>query len=296
MTESGQGQSQELMAAETAADGIRKGLPVPARDSWTEWKDRCAIGLCTGPVQNELRSFAAVHFTLYLRRYAYRTNSSFVQADLAEGEAWHLFETHLAVRNTRQGKRYKEWLFARMPGTERDDLESLAGGAALIIRDAAREHLRREYTSTDFISLNSPVQGADSAGLTLEDLLPGTMDPVDEVATREFERLAVEHAKDLIADMSRRDKIALLAKELGISLAHPEVEKAAGCRKSVLNESYQSFILGTAEKMKETYSKDDPASVRMLTLLTLREIKDLVRIWAGSSAESGRLLSIAEAS
>jgi hypothetical protein len=182
-----------------------------------------------------------------------------------------------------------------MPGTERDDAQCLAGGAALIIRDVARDHLRREYTASGIISLNSPIQGMDSAGLTFEDLLPGTMDTADEVANREFQRLAVEHAKAFITDMSRREKIAFLAKDLGISLAHSEVEKAAGCRKSVLNESYQNFILGIARKMKKMYSTDDPASVRVLTLLTLREITGHVRTWADSSVELERLFSIAEA-
>lgn len=296
MTGSAQGQPLELMAVEGKADEVRKGLPIPAKDSWTEWKDRCAIGLCTAPVQNELRNFAAVHFTLYLRRYSYRTNALGRQPDLAEGDPWHLFETYLAVRNTRQGKKYKEWLFARLPGTERDDLEALAGGAALLMRDVAREHLRREYATAEMVSLNSPMGGLDESGLTLEELLPGAINPVDEVATREFERLAAQHAQEFFAQMGPREKIAFLAKDLGISLAHGEVEKAAGCRKSVLNESYQAFIVNAAGEMKERYSSEDSESVRVLTLMTLQEIKDCARKWGRSSAEFSVFFSIAEAS
>lgn len=295
MTEPGQGKAQEPLTTPIVADGARKGLPVPALDSWTEWKDRCAIGLCTGPVQNELRSFAAIHFTLYLRRYSFKTNTLNEQSALVDGDPWHLFETYLAVRNTRQGKKYKEWLFARLPGAERNDLEALAGGAALLMRDVAREHLRREYASSDMISLNSPVSGLDESGVTLEDLLPGAIDPVDEVVTREFERLAAGHAQEFFAQMGPREKVAFLAKDLGISLAHGEVEKAAGCRKSVLNESYQAFILNAASEMRKLYSSEDSESVRVLTLMTLQEIKGCARKWARSSAEVSGFFSIAEA-
>ena len=296
MTEPVQWQQQGMTAAEVTVGGVRNVLPVPAKDSWLEWKDRCAIGLCTGPVQSELRNFAEIHFTLYLRRYAYRTNSLCEQTDLAGGDAWHLFETYLTVRNTRQGKKYKDWLFDRMPGTERDDLEALAGGAALLMRDAAREHLRREYASSDMVSLNSPRGGPDETGLTLEDLLPGAIDPIDEVATREFKRLATMHAQEFFTKMNLREKVAFLAKDIGISLAHREVEKAAGCRKSVLNQSYQDFILNTARWMKKNYSTEDSEAVKVLTLMTLQEVKEIVRKWAGSSADISRFFSIAEAS
>jgi hypothetical protein len=296
MTESGQGQSQLMTTAEVANGEARKGLPVPGKDSWTEWKDRCAIGLCTGPIQSELRSFAALHFNLYLQRYSYRTNTQGGQTDLADGDPWHLFETHLAVRNTRQGKKYKEWLFARLPGADQGAVEALAGGAALLMRDVAREHLRRECAPSGMISLNSPMSGMDESGVTLEDLLPGTIDPVDEVATREFERLAAEHAKEFFAGMGPRERVAILAKDLGISLAHSEVQKAAGCRKSVLSETYQAFILNAAGEMKTRYSTEDAESVRVLTLMTLQEIKGCVRSWARASTDLGIFFSIAEAS
>ena len=284
------------MSAKSAANGgVRNGLPLPAKNSWTEWRDRCALGLCNGPIQNELRGFAAVHFTLYLQRYSYKTNTQRGQSDLADGDPWHLFETYLAVRNTRQGKKYKEWLFARLPGAEQGDREALAGGAALLMRDVAREHLRREYAPCDMISLNSPMGGLNESGMTLEDLLPGSIDPVDEVATREFEMLATRHAQELFAEMGSRERVAFLAKDLGISLAHGEVEKAAGCRKSVLNESYQDFILNAAREMKERYSTEDVESVRVLTVMILQEVKGCVRKWARSTTDLSIFFSIAEA-
>ena len=208
-----------------------------------------------------------------------------------DGDAWHLFETHLAVRNTRQGKKYKEWLFARLPGSEYGDLEALAGGAALLMRDVAREHLRCEYAPSNTISMDSPVYGSGDVGLLLGDLLPGSIDPSDEVARREFERMAADQARAMFHKMEQRVRVVFLAKELGISLAHAEVEKAAGCRKSALSESYQAFIVKAADEIKERFSDEDTESVRLLTVMILQELKVCAREWARTSAELGPLLS-----
>ena len=296
MAEAGQGQEQDSLAGETAATEIHRGLPVPSTESWTEWKNRCAVALCDAPVQNELRDFAAVHFALYLRRYSFKASASDGQPIRFDGDPWHLFETHLAVRNTRRGKKYKEWLFSRLPGVEQGDREALAGGAALLMRDVAREHLRQEYAPSNTISLNALLCGGDEARISLEDLLPGAIDPCDEVALREFAQLAADDAKEFFGKMGQREKVAFLAKDLGISLAHAEIEKAAGCRKSVLSTSYQAAILSAAEELKERYSAEDPASVRALILMTLQEIRNCARTWARSSAELGTLFSAAEAS
>jgi hypothetical protein len=295
MSEARQGREHEPAAAEDTASGVGDALPVPAKNSWMEWKDRCAIGLCTRAVQNELGNFAGIHFKRYLRRYAYRTNLRNEQIDLNRGDAWHLFETYLTVRNTRQGKKYKDWLYARSSGTEQMDLKVLAGGASLLIRDVAREHLRREYSPSSMISLNSPVDGLDETRLTLEDLLPGAIDPVDEVAKREFEQLATQHAQEFFAAMNRRERIAVLAKIVGISLANREVEKAAGCRKSVLSQSYRKFILNAAARMNKYYSTEDTEAVKVLTLMTLQAVKEVVKTWAGSSSGVSRFLSTTEA-
>lgn len=164
------------------------------------------------------------------------------------------------------------------------------------MRDVAREHLRREYAPSNMISLNSPVSGLDErTDLTLEDLLPGTIDPRDEVATREFKHLATRHAQEFFVEMNQREKIAFLAKDLGISLAHREMEKAAGCRKSVLSQAYRDFILNIAGRIKKYYSTEDSDAVKMLTLMTLNEVKEMVRTWAGSSNNLRRFFSIAEA-
>lgn len=267
----------------------------PSLGSWLEWKERCAAGLCSPEVQSELCGFAAVHFARYVRRYVYRTNVRPEGVCVPEKDAWHLFEAHLAVRSGRRGKRYKDWLFDRTGGCRPGSVDTVAGGAALLMRDVVREHLRREYQPAGVVSLQAPLGRSLGPQLTLEDLLPGEIDPADEVARREFEQLAESHAGDWMAGMDRRERVAWLAKGAGLSLAHPAVEKAAGCRKSVLNDVYHNLIRRVVRQMEEDYADDDPGAVRVLTLMTLAELSRRVRLWGGSITECAALLSLAEA-
>ena len=265
-------------------------------ESFLEWKARCAMGLCSVAVQGELCEFGGLHFARYVRRYAHRTNTPCEGSILAGRDAWHLYETYLTVRSNREGKRYKDWLFDRCVGMGESEVEAVVGGAVLLMRDVVRDHLRRECAPARMLSLQSPLGSPEESGLTLEDMLPGNIDPVDEVAGRELERLASMHAEELMARMELRDKVAVLAKNLGLSLAHPAVEKAAGCRKSVLNECYKNFITQTARWLKASYKEDDPDTVRILTLLTLKELGTCLRTWGRTSAQCSSLLAAVEAS
>ena len=212
-----------------------------------------------------------------------------------ERDAWHLFEVHLAVRGDRQGKRYKDWLFDRAGGLEAVGVEAVAGGAAVLMRDVVREHLRRECHPAGVLSLHAPLGTGMETGLTLEDLLPGGVDPAEAAALREFEELASAHANSLMSDMGRRERVALLAKDVGLSLAHPAVEKVAGCRKSALNSTYQEMITRVARRVRMEHPDDDVEAVRVLTVMTLSELRRRTRLWGEADRDGAALLAVAEA-
>jgi hypothetical protein len=161
-------------------------------------------------------------------------------------------------------------------------LDALVGGAVVLIRDVAREHLRREKAPSWIVSLQAPIPGVPQVTLTLEDLLPGTVDPAEEAAVREFERLSRVHAHAFFQAMERRERVALLAKELGLSLASPLVEEVAGCRKSALNDAYFTFFKRVAADLKTQYAEDDENSLRILAEMTFRGINDMVWEWGAS--------------
>ena len=110
---------------------------------WVEWKELCAADLCSDTARQALREFAFLRFRKFAYQYAHRTNTGGTGALVPDaGDAWHLFETHLAVKTTKQGKRYKDWLFDRVRSTKDPPLDVVQGGASLMMRDVVRERHR----------------------------------------------------------------------------------------------------------------------------------------------------------
>jgi len=264
----------------TARDGTGSA-GAAALKAWTEWRKRCALALCSRAAQAGLEAFAGVRFRALLRKCGGPATAC---AAPAARDAWHLFETHLTVRSTAGGKRYKDWLFARVPrgGSAQDSVDAVQGGAWLLMRDVVREHLRREIAPPNTVSLQAPLQPGDATPLTLEDLLPGEDDPARCVERREYESLARQHAEELFADLTDRERVAILAKTLNLSLAHKAVVRAAGCGKSALNDAFRAFLQAVAARLRARYADDEAESVLRLTLLTLAELKGRAFLWGKS--------------
>jgi hypothetical protein len=195
-------------------------------------------------------------------------------------DAWHLLETHFVVATTREGKRYKDWLFARGDGEDSKILhQAIEGGATLIMRDVVREYLRREYSPPFVVSLNMPVS-REEVHFTLEDLLPAQADPACEVEIRELGRLARSHAKMFLAEMTRRERVALLGRHLGLSVAHRALEQAAACGKSALSAALREFVLHVAGRLRSEYPDDDACCIRVLLGMVIERVRDYVVEWA----------------
>ncbi len=263
-------------------------------EHWSQWKHRCALGLCADDTQHVLRKFAGIHFSRYLSRYANRTNAPNMRHMLSDTDAWHLFETYLAVNSSRGGKRYKDWLFARAANEANKDA-AVTAGAVLMMRDVVRAHLRREYSADLMVSLSQPLEGVGSP-FTVEDLLPGMLDPLDEIAERECAALARTQAQGFLQTMDHRERIAVLAKKRGMSLAHPAVCAAADCGKSVLHESFHAAARRLVTMLKETFKSEEPESVKMLVLMTFEEVSGLVLAWAASGDACATVHELAEVS
>ncbi|MBM4143796.1 MAG: hypothetical protein FJ225_09440 [Lentisphaerae bacterium] len=257
--------------------------------AWDEWRRMCALGRCRAETQRRLQAFAAARFHRMARAcLAARAGSGALPLPR---DVWHLFETHLVVRGSRRGKRYKEWLFARVAPDAPRRREAIEGGASLIMRDVVREYVRKELAPAGAVSLDEPLGGA-AGDLTLRDMLPDAADPVGEAARREYETLSRAHAEDLFGAMPTRTRVAVLARSLGLSLEHAEVQKAAGCRKSMLHDRFSRFLAQAARRLRERYPADDRQSLLSLTLMTVEQVKELVLRWAESERVCLRLLAM----
>lgn len=247
---------------------------------WIEWKRFCALGLCSEQVQEQLREFACSRFRKFVRQYFDRTGCTDARPlDHDERDAWHLFEAHLVVKATKRGKCYKDWLFARAQCSNDPALDVIQGGATLIMRDVVREFLKQHVQPWNVISMDRPLVSGGDDSLTLHDLLPCVVDPSSEAAMREYEQLATDRGNRVFCDMTRRERVAVLAKATGVSLSHKAVLRAAGSRKSVLNTVYHALMENLASAIKLDFPDDDSASVLALTLMVVDEVKGRVLEW-----------------
>ena len=249
---------------------------------WLAWREKCAAALCAQEAQAAFFSFAQSRFARYLTFYRKATNVGSAQALLPEPfQSWHLFETYLAIRNTREGKAYKQWLFAHAEGAE-DLLKALEAGASLLMRDVVREHLRREYSSRRMVSLNQPIATATGETVTLDELLPGPSDGLHPVDQKELAALAARESSEICRTMPLREKIALLAHGLGLSLADPAVLSAADCRKSVLNTAYHKALVHTATHIRRAFPRESRDVQALLSIEALKVVIKSILTWGKS--------------
>ncbi|OGV43528.1 MAG: hypothetical protein A2X46_07785 [Lentisphaerae bacterium GWF2_57_35] len=185
----------------------------------------------------------------------------------------HRLETSMVINRNGHGKAYKDWLFARAHGDRAH--EALESGTVLLVRDVVRDYLRREHSPVFMISLNDAAT-PNANGLTIEDLLPCDSDPSAEASMRELEQLAERHAQRWAGELGHRERVALLAREMGLSLAHPEVERTAGCRKSVLNDAHRKLCERVATDLKKKHENEDRQALQILTIRALEALSTLI--------------------
>jgi hypothetical protein len=257
---------------------------------WLEWKRKCALARCSARVREALTAFVSRRFTAGLGRFAARL------AAPEPADAWHRFETHLALATTRAGKQYKRWLLDRAETAGGEALPAVEAGASLILKSVALEYLRQETPDRDTASLDQPLCDGWGHPLTLADLLPSPLpDPAHAAARREaFERGEALAAREL-ERMTRRERVALAAKALGVPLAHPAVCAAAGCGKSQAHAILQQWLLCLGEAVRrDRGAVGDEVAARELALAALSRLEDDCLRWAKSEKNCANLFIAVE--
>ncbi len=262
--------------------------------AWQEWKERCAANLCGKPARQVLHGFAHARFLKFYPRSVPFHTSTVQQCAVTAPDAWHLFETYLATSHTRQGKCYKDWLFARVATSRDNPLDVIQGGATLIMRSVVRRHVHDEFSPKGHVSLQTVVSERGGQTLTLEDLLGTDLNPADAAAEAEYDRLAEAHAAEFFDEMPGHERVMLLAKAAGISLASAAVVSAAGRGKSALCATYHRFMRRIALSMVEKYPGEEKSAVMHLTQLTLHKIKKRTISWGKAEKRCAGFFIVAE--
>lgn len=241
-----------------------------SEDDWREWGRACAVERCAQPHAYALCQFGLSRFMKCLERYAVQFNASremereefFAHTE----KAWLLLETHAQVKSNRQGKQYKAWLFARADMVPEDWLSMMESGASLLMRDAVRGYLRREYKRYGNHSYKVS-SGFARGAVPLSDLLPNHASLVSHGAVpgRAAYELgdAAQHAvQKLWPALDRSDLIIIWARQLGCRFNDPDLQELVGVGKSRLHTLYKEILERICRQVNELFA-DDTAGFRL---------------------------------
>lgn len=248
---------------------------------WQEWRSRCAALRCAADTQAALREFAARRFLRYARA---ALGEHDVQPQIPAPEAcWHLLESELAAGRLRSGKRYKEWLFARLEGSRDAPIDVIQGGASLLMRTVVRNWALREARQRRSCALEAPV-GGHGSGLTLADLLPAA---ANDPEGAELDRLAAAEARRLFENLPEKTRRIVLAKQLGLPLYGPNLLAQLGASRSGVSVTWRSVFQTLARQVAANYPQEPRAWQLRLCLLAAQQLDPLIFRW-GSLEKSVR--------
>lgn len=218
---------------------------------WTEWRERCAIALCPDDVAKRLRDFAYPRFRRYL---SFAIGEEATRDEMPGHDAcWDLLEHDLATARPRSGRRYKEWLFARLENSKGDPLDVIQGGATLLLRSVVRTWAKNIPDIQGHLSLNREIPGCE--GITYLDLLP------DERAgdvPEEGEQIAdaAQIADIVFRGLCRAERLVLLAGSAGVPLYHPHILTVIGFGKTKVAALRKDVLLKIAEEIQRTWPEE----------------------------------------
>lgn len=251
----------------------------PTLEHWLEWGERCALGRCGDAARDRLINFARHRFGGFLKTFSSLTAIPGDEIVVPEGrDAWHLFETHAVARSMGTGKIFKRWIFGRRGEDPETWYDSVSSGATLILRNAVREYVVRELPRERTASLESHADTSCEFAPGDELLLsaPGVE---MQVQMRELDDICRDLEQEVFEMSTLRERVALLAKSVGISLDHPLVNKAAGCGRTVLGETYRNYVLSIGALVRSRYPDDDSETVMILSMQLLDRIKKMTFLW-----------------
>lgn len=188
---------------------------------WREWRERCAAALCEKEAQAYFAKFGqrALEKCLHYNEHTLRAEN---RTDPLRG--WHELETFMHATSKETGKRWKDWLFARLQHTKLSEVNTLESGARICLRSIVKklailEGRRRASEAGEPVdSIQQPI-GDDEGSLTVEDLLAvDALSPAAEAELREFVEIAKEEAAIFFATLEQGERVVLAAVALRVSL------------------------------------------------------------------------------
>jgi len=239
--------------------------------AWIEWRERCALGLCSNDTKAILQNWA---HAIAARAWSGTLND---QLDWA----WHLFESRFVPKSVERGKEPKFQMFeaAAIAADEEGRRRVLESYAAKVLfsslRDCAvAETWGRRDVKTGFQKL--AIERIDAPETPPLESLLGSEDnrelhPDSAAALEELVGIAATLGEAWWTKMPKRERVALGAAFTGRSLTDPTILGLAECGKSQLYAAKGTAVRRLVESINEEFlPENDVATVRELTMLVLR--------------------------
>jgi|GEM_PF-4008258 len=235
-------------------------------EPWLEWKQCCALDKCSASAADVLRLFFRTRLLGYLKGL---DDNFDLPADPKYAGA--LFEFKNAVGERRDGKTYKQALFSPAATQEEVDYDTVAGRAAYLMRDIAREITCASRAQKIEISqsLDMPREYGDSE-TPLRDLVEGAVPDAAFMSwLRQVAEAAEQEAAQLYAQCGERERWVLHARAVGVSLTDEGLQRAAGLKKSALFDTARKLDERVSGQLKIDYPDENPEDFAVLLRATL---------------------------
>ena len=283
------------------------GKPRTELPAWLEWKSLCALQLCAAPTQDQLAAFGVPILTNLFKE---------IDPDLklvpglwqpgignqGSREQWQVFETYMHVSSKLTGKRWKDWLFERAASSPDEITVVLEKLVYCCMRTAVRDFCTEEgrpwkrFSKHRFVSKDEPLIQGEAGGKTIAETLDLAykLTPSVEAEFLELKDLAQTLARRRFESMRLEARVAVLATVLDISLALPEIETAAKCKKTKLYKIVQQLEAEIRRELAARFREDDPETLAALAQLVFQKIGDFCREQLRSEKACSRLFLLLE--
>ncbi len=259
-------------------------------DQWQEWRQLCALARCQPTTRAALQYFAHHRFLYYGGHVLGARGIAETAPDAAA--CWHLFETHLVVARPKSGRRYKEWLFARLAGSHDHPVDIIQGGASLIVRSAVAAWMRAEQRRPRTISLQTPLR--ETTGLMLIDLLPAVTEP-PPYAKSETEEAVQQLLPHYRSSLKPAERVVILAKRLKLTLYHPAILQLCGVGRSQASNIWRNSFKRLAALVRQHYPGDSGKWQMRVALTLFQHISDEIYFRGRVEKRLQQLFKMAEA-
>lgn len=266
-------------------------------ENWVEWKEKCDVRRCGPETQANLLTYIGKRAQHILNKAAHATER--LPPDKRELSGWYwwaIFDDFYARREAKTRKRIKDWLFQNAASDASSPADAMERQVcALFGRDVIREYVRECCSPTrELTVLDVPQWRDDPTGDTRKDVLTlGEDETRDAVAANEARQMVADYADRVFQGMDRRERVAVAATSLNLPHSAPEVERAAGCKKSVLCAAYKALFQQVVERLRCDLAGEQSETLARIGFYVFEILKEKAYEWARQEGCCAGLLKLA---